>query len=68
MPASKIVYSDSLVAGWVDYSWTSGIPNFAATSPVRSGTKAIAVNAAQWQALSLHSSVALAAYDYASLR
>ena len=62
------MYGDSLLAGWVDYSWAAGISNFAATSPVRSGSKAIAVSAAQWQALSLHSSVTLAPYDYASLR
>jgi hypothetical protein len=50
--ADQSLYSDSLQNGWENWSWAT--VNLAATSPVHSGTKAIAVNAGGWQALYFH--------------
>ncbi|HYD42928.1 MAG TPA: fibronectin type III domain-containing protein [Anaeromyxobacter sp.] len=52
-PAATLVYADALGAGWVDWSWGS-TRNFAATSPVASGTRSIAVTFQAWGGLSLH--------------
>jgi fibronectin type 3 domain-containing protein len=52
-PAGTVVYADALAAGWVDWSWLS-TRNFAATTPVASGARAIAVTFQAWGGLSLH--------------
>jgi hypothetical protein len=50
--APQVIYGDNLAAGWNNYSWAS--VNLAATSPVQSGTKSIAVTyTAGWQGLYL---------------
>ncbi len=50
---TNIIYSDSLVPGWDNWSWGDTL-NFAATSPVHSGSHGIAINLDPWGALSLH--------------
>jgi len=50
--ADQTIYSDSLQSGWQSYGWAN--LNYSATSPVQSGTNAISVTAAAWQALYLH--------------
>ena len=51
--ADVTVYADSLAAGWTDYSWAT--PNFASTTPVHSGTKAVSVSSIGFQGFYLHS-------------
>lgn len=65
--AGLSVYTDSL-QGWTDYSWPPGAAIFGATSPVQSGTKAIAVTVAQWQALSLHTASPISGSAYSAIR
>ncbi len=48
---NSVVYADSLVNGWVSWSWAA--TDLASTSPAHSG-KAIRVTAGPWQALYLH--------------
>lgn len=50
--ADQAIYSDALLNSWENWSWAT--TNFAATSPVHSGTRAIAVTSGAWQALYLH--------------
>jgi len=51
---SPAVYGDALASGWEDWSWDATV-GFAATSPVQSGTRSIAVTpTAAWGALYLH--------------
>ncbi|HEX6368746.1 MAG TPA: glycosyl hydrolase family 18 protein [Longimicrobium sp.] len=53
-PQPQVVYADALASGWANWSW-SATTNFAATSPVQSGTKSIGVTiTAAWGALYLH--------------
>jgi GH18 family chitinase len=50
----KVLYSDALATGWANWSW-SATTNFAATSPVQSGTRSTAVTyTAAWGGLYLH--------------
>jgi hypothetical protein len=49
----QVVYADSLLNGWQNWSWAT--VNLASTSRIYSGTSAISVNAANWQALYLAS-------------
>ena len=67
-PSSLIVYADSLLTGWADYSWPVGAANFAATSPVHAGSNSIAVSVGQWQAVSLRANTALSSTTYSSVR
>ncbi len=48
--ASLAIYADGLSAGWGDWSWGS-TRNFAATSPVASGTRSLAVTFQAWGGL-----------------
>lgn len=48
-----VVYTDSLNAGWGNWSWDANV-NLASNNPVVSGTQAISVTAQAWGALSLH--------------
>lgn len=45
------IYTDSLAAGWSDWSW--GVVNLNAASPVHSGNHSISVQLAAWQGLYL---------------
>lgn len=54
VPAPKVLYADALGTGWANWSWSATI-NFAATSPVQSGTKSTAVTyTSAWGGLYLH--------------
>jgi hypothetical protein len=46
------VYTDSLQTGWQNWSWAT--VNLAATSPVHSGTKSIAITMYAWSGFYLH--------------
>lgn len=46
------IYSDSLVNGWQNWSWSS--VNSSSTAVVHSGTNSIAVTAGAWSALAFH--------------
>lgn len=48
---SQVVYADSLQNGWQNWSWAT--VNLSSTARVHSGSQAISVNAANWQALYL---------------
>ncbi len=53
--AGGSVYADALASGWVNWSWGSTV-DFAATAPVYSGNRAIALTVTSaWGALNLHS-------------
>lgn len=63
--ADLAIYTDALASGWQDWSWDANV-NRSSTSPVYSGSQAIAVQfTAAWGGLYLHSSggVDLANYD-----
>ena len=47
------VYTDTLGAGWQNWSWSSTI-SFANTTPVFTGSQSIAVSSTAWGALSLY--------------
>ncbi len=65
---ARVVYTDSLAAGWENWSWSTNA-NFAATSPVRSGTRSIGVTyTAGWGALRLQTWSYLNTADYTTLR
>ena len=75
MPASNttaaadvLIYSDSLLTGWENWSWNTGL-NFSSTSPVHSGSYSLSVtyNSA-WAGLYLHADAAvdLSGYDHLS--
>ena len=46
-PTSVPIYADALASGWSDWSWGS-TRNLAATSPVASGTRSLAVTFQAW--------------------
>ena len=50
--ADQAVYTDSLQNGWQSYGWAT--LNYSSTNVIHSGSDAISVNAAAWQALYLH--------------
>lgn len=50
--ADQPVYSDALLNGWENWSWAT--VNLSTTTPVKGGTKAVAVTTGAWQALYLH--------------
>ncbi len=52
-PAGTVVFADALAAGWADWSWGT-TRNFAATSPVASGARSLAVTFQAWGGLSFH--------------
>lgn len=53
------IYTDSLAAGWQDWSW-SATNKLASTTPTHSGTRSIAVTiTADWRALYLHAVAAI---------
>lgn len=61
--AERSIYADSLASGWVDWSWAD--VDLAATSPVHSGTHAIAVTFSAWSGLYLHhAGVSTASYTH----
>lgn len=63
-----LIYGDAFSAGWVDWSWDASVDS-QATSPVREGTRSIAVQTtAAWGALYLHSDSPLNLADYDRLR
>jgi len=52
-PALKrVIYADSLAAGWDNWSWAT--VNLNASSPVHSGSRSISVSLGAWQGLYLH--------------
>ena len=65
--ADLLIYSDSLSAGWDNWSWDTSL-NFSSTSPVHSGGSSMAVtyNAA-WAGLYLHAGTAVDLSSYESL-
>ena len=68
VPVDMTVYQDALSPYWVDYSFPTGVANFASTSPVYSGTDAIAVGAQAFNGLFLHSCVPLHSDDYSAVK
>ena len=66
--ADILIYSDSLLTGWENWSWNTGL-NFSSTSPVHSGSYSLSVtyNSA-WAGLYLHADAAvdLSGYDHLS--
>ena len=52
--ADAWVYDQKLASPWIDASWDASV-DFASTSPVYSGSRALRVTASEWGALSLHS-------------
>src|SRR6266487_846022 len=46
------IYTDSLVAGWQNWSWAT--VNLANTAPIHSGIRSASVNADAWEAIYLH--------------
>ena len=66
--AELVVYSDSLAAGWNNWSWNT-TANFANTSPVYSGTNSIAVTyTAAWGGLYLATNTAVTSAPYDTLQ
>jgi hypothetical protein len=62
------VYSDSLAAGWANWSWGATV-NLAATAPVHAGSTSIAVTyTSAWGGLYLHVSPNLDATAYTAVR
>ena len=61
------VYDDALASDWSDWSWTA-TTNVAATSPVKSGSKAITATLGGYGALSLRKGVAQSTSGYTALR
>jgi chitinase len=52
----KVLFGDALASGWANWSWGATL-NFAATTPVQSGSKSIAVTyTTAWGGLYLHHS------------
>ena len=66
--AGLSVYTNSLQPGWTDWSWPAGAANFGFTTIVHSGSNAIAVTVAQWQALSLHTTSPVIGSSYSAIR
>lgn len=66
--AGVAVYTNSLQPGWTDWSWPAGAANFGFTTNVHSGSSAIAVTVAQWQALSLHTTSPVIGSSYTAIR
>ncbi len=61
------VYSDSLAAGWQDWSWGSS-QNLSNATPLQSGSRSISVTISQaWGAFYLHQNTALNTSGYANL-
>jgi hypothetical protein len=52
-PGPAGIYDDALLSGWADWSWGS-TRNFAATSPVASGSRSLSVTYQAWGGLYLH--------------
>lgn len=66
--SEQVVYSDSLAAGWQNWSWST-TANFATTSPVYSGSRSLAVTySGAWGGLYLHTDVLIAGSAYDTLR
>ena len=65
-PAATI-YGDALAADWASWSWSATI-DFAGTSPVRVGTRAINVTYQGWGGLSLRKGTAQGTAGYTALR
>lgn len=74
MPAARAaanlpIYTDALASGWERWPWGGVTVNFASTSPVQSGNRAIAVQYTDsWAALYLHADPAINLADYDRLR
>ncbi len=47
------IYSDSLAAGFQNWSWNAGHNNFANSSPTHSGSESIAFTGGYWEAISI---------------
>lgn len=60
------IYDDALVTGWQDWSWSSTV-NLGATSPVKSGSRAISVSLGAWGGLSLRAPSDFSLSQYSSL-
>jgi len=66
--ADMPVYSDAIASGWASWSWNTTL-NFAAASPVRSGSSSISVTyTSGWSALYLHPEQPVDLSGYTSLR
>ena len=65
--ADVVIYGDALGANWQDWSWDSAV-NLAATTPVHSGTAAVAVDfTAAWAGFSLRITPTINPSAYESL-
>lgn len=60
------IYTDSLAAGWADWSWGS-TRNFGTASPVHGGSASIAVTCDAWGALYLHANAPVDLSGYESV-
>jgi PKD repeat protein len=68
LAADLPIYTDSLAAGWDDWSWAT-MRNFANTSPVHSGSDSLAVTFnSGWAGLYLHAGSAIDTSGYDQLR
>ncbi|MBD2753392.1 glycoside hydrolase family 9 protein [Spirosoma validum] len=67
-PGGLLIYDDALKAGWADWSW-SITRNFNNTSPVKIGSKSLALQyTANWGGLFLHASTPVALSPYTHLQ
>jgi hypothetical protein len=61
------IYGDALASDWADWSWSATV-DFAGTSPVKAGTRAINVAYQGWGGLSLRKGTALGTAGYGALK
>jgi hypothetical protein len=61
------VYGDALAADWADWSWST-VNNFAATSNVKTGSRAIDVGYYAWGGLSLHKGTPVSTSGYSAVK
>ncbi|MEO7171441.1 fibronectin type III domain-containing protein, partial [Flavobacterium sp.] len=62
---TKMIYQDSLVDGWENWSWAT--TDTASATPVWRGTSAISVTADGWAALSLHRQAVQSTVGYSAV-
>ena len=62
---TKMIYQDSLVDGWENWSWAT--TDTASATPARRGTSAISVTADAWAALSLHRQAVQSTVGYSAV-
>ncbi|PZC45944.1 MAG: hypothetical protein DK306_001415, partial [Chloroflexi bacterium] len=67
-PATHTIYDDALAPGWANWSWNTTV-NFAAPSPVYTGSAALAAEVTvTWGGLYLHANTPLDLSPYSELR